>query len=286
MIASPQPSWVSRNTIAENVVSSAYMPRSATDSQRASTTPVARPIGSAAAPVASTKATFRKNPTTSGSRSGEHTARALAGFEALLCGPVAPRIAESHAGNVQMSAALDGARRRALLAFRRLWRVQDHGALIRSLLADTREPSQRPRLFVETGCGLSTFALAEVAARVGAEVYSCDANADKIAELRARGADALANVHFVEGDSLASLARIAARHEHIDFALFDSAPSATHTLREFQLLEPRLGAGSRVLVDDAAPPRGRLLLSPCPQGKPLLPYPLPPPLLRGKAHPP
>ncbi|HKC50995.1 MAG TPA: class I SAM-dependent methyltransferase [Myxococcota bacterium] len=184
-----------------------------------------------------------------------------------------------------MSAALDGARRRALLAFRRLWRVQDHGALIRSLLADTREPSQRPRLFVETGCGLSTFALAEVAARVGAEVYSCDANADKIAELRARGADALANVHFVEGDSLASLARIAARHEHIDFALFDSAPSATHTLREFQLLEPRLGAGSRVLVDDAALPGARLLLSPCRKGKLLVPYLLASPFWRVKAHP-
>jgi predicted O-methyltransferase YrrM len=184
-----------------------------------------------------------------------------------------------------MSGALDGALRRGQLVFRRLWRVQDHGDLIRSLLADVKPATQRRLLFVETGCGFSTLALAEVAARVGADVYSCEMNAQKIAELRARGGDALADVHFLEGDSLTSLARIAAHHEQIDFALFDSAPSATHTLREFQLLEPRLVAGSRVLVDDAALPGARLLLSPCRKGRLLVPYLLASPFWRVKAHP-
>jgi predicted O-methyltransferase YrrM len=184
-----------------------------------------------------------------------------------------------------MSAALDGARRRAQLVFRSLWRVQDPAGLIRSLLADAKAPTQRRLLFVETGCGRSTLALAEVAARTGGELYSCEVNAEKIAELRARAGDALANVHFLEGDSLESLARIAARHEHVDFALFDSAPSATHTLREFQLLEPRLAPGSRVLVDDAALPGARLLLSPCRKGKLLVPHLLASPFWRVKAHP-
>jgi predicted O-methyltransferase YrrM len=124
-----------------------------------------------------------------------------------------------------------------------------------------------------------------VADRVGAALYSCDVDAEKIAELRRLGGDALENVHFIEGDSLDSLARIAARHEQIDFALFDSAPSATHTLHEFQLLEPRLGPGSRVLVDDAALPGARLLLSPCRKGKLLVPYLLASPFWRVKAHP-
>jgi predicted O-methyltransferase YrrM len=188
-------------------------------------------------------------------------------------------------GNVQMSAALERARQRAQGVFRSLWRTQDHGGLIRSLLADVKAPAQRRLVFVETGCGLSTFALAEVAARVGAVVYSCEVSGEAVAELRARGAEALADVHFVEGDSLDSLARIAARHEQIDFALFDSAPSATHTLREFQLLEPRLAAGARVLVDDAALPGARLLLSPCRKGKLLVPYLLASPFWRVRAHP-
>jgi predicted O-methyltransferase YrrM len=186
---------------------------------------------------------------------------------------------------MQMNAALDGARERAQRVFRSLWRAQDPGGLIRSLLADAEAPLQRRPLFVETGCGASTFALAEVAARIGGDVYSCECDSEKIAELRARGGEALAGVHFLEGDSLENLARIAARHEHVDFALFDSAPSATHTLREFQLLEPRLGAGARVLIDDAALPGARLLLSPCRKGKLLVPYLLASPFWRVKAHP-
>ena len=174
---------------------------------------------------------------------------------------------------------------RAERLFRSVWQTQSHGDLIRALLADLKAPLQRGLVFVETGCGLSTLALAEIAARTGAECYSCDVNAEKIEELRRRSGDALARVHFLEGDSLASVARIASRHERIDFALLDSAPSATHTLREFQLLEPRLGAGARVLIDNAALPGARLLLSPCRKGKLLVPYLLASPFWTVTAHP-
>lgn len=184
-----------------------------------------------------------------------------------------------------MSSPWDAVRRRAQGLLRSVWQTQDHGALIRSLLADKQAPMQRRLLFVQTGCGASTLALGEIAARVGADVYACEVNAEKIAELREFGGDALASVHFLEGDSLESLARIAARHDHIDFALLDSAPSATHTLYEFQLLEARLGAGARVLIDNAALPGARLLLGPCRKGKLLVPYLLASPFWRVRAHP-
>jgi hypothetical protein len=59
---------VSRKSTVENVVRSAYRPRSATDRPRASTTLVATAIGTAATLATSTPATFRKKPTRHGSR--------------------------------------------------------------------------------------------------------------------------------------------------------------------------------------------------------------------------
>ncbi len=184
-----------------------------------------------------------------------------------------------------MNGPWDAARAGVQRLFRSVWQTEDHGALIRRLLADLKPQVQRRLVFVETGCGLSTLALAEVADRTGAELYSCDVNGEKIAELRRRAGDALARVRFLEGDSLESVSQIAARHEFIDFALLDSAPSATHTLREFQLLEPRLGPGSRVLIDNAALPGARLLLSPCRKGKLLVPYLLASPFWTVTGHP-
>jgi len=184
-----------------------------------------------------------------------------------------------------MSSAWQALRWRAEALFRRMWQAQDHGALIRELLAHVQPLRGHRLVFVETGCGLSTLALAEVAHRTGAHVYSCDLNPEKVDELRARTGDALADVSFLIGDSLASLAQIAGRHERIDFALLDSAPSATHTLREFLLLEPRFGPGSRVLIDNAALPGARLLLSPCRKGKLIVPYLLASPFWTVSAHP-
>lgn len=176
-------------------------------------------------------------------------------------------------------------RQRGASLFRRLWQTQDHGELVRKLLADVKVPVQRRLVFVETGCGPATLALAEMGAQLGAVVYSCDLDQEKIDELRRRAGEALAEVHFVAGDSVASLARIAQRHERIDFALLDSAPSATHALREFFALESRFGPGARVLIDNAALPGARLLLSPCRKGKLLVPYLLASPIWRVSGHP-
>jgi predicted O-methyltransferase YrrM len=167
---------------------------------------------------------------------------------------------------------------------RGVWRRQDHASLIRQLTAELDAPRTRRAIFVETGCGPSTLALAQAADELGAFLYSCDSDEAKVAALREQLGDAR-HVQFLLGDSLASVARIAERHERIDFAYFDSAPSATHTLREFLALEPRLGAGARILIDDAALPGARLLLSPCRKGRLLVPYLLASPFWTVTAHP-
>jgi predicted O-methyltransferase YrrM len=184
-----------------------------------------------------------------------------------------------------MSTTWQALRGHAERVYRRAWRAQDHGALIRELLAKVQPVRDHRLVFVETGCGLSTLALVEVARRTGALVYSCDVDPQKLEALRERSRDPLREVTFLGGDSLESLAEIASRHGRVDFALLDSAPSATHTLREFLLLEPRFGPGSRLLVDDAALPGARLLLSPCRKGKLLVPYLLASPFWTVTAHP-
>lgn len=168
---------------------------------------------------------------------------------------------------------------------RRACPAQDPGELIRELLADLRpEPRQR-LVFVETGCGPATPVLAELARRTGARVYACGRDPKTFEELRACAGDDLSDVTFLEGDILQSLAQIAGRHERVDFALFDSVPSATHTLREFLLLEPRFGPGSRVLIDDAVLPGARLLLGPRRKGRLVVPYLLASPFWSVSAHP-
>jgi predicted O-methyltransferase YrrM len=175
--------------------------------------------------------------------------------------------------------------RTAFRVFCSVWRTQDQAGLIRRLLADVKPATQRRVVFVETGCGLSTLALARAAERIGAEVYSCELDPGRIAALRAAQPELDARVHFLEGDSVPNLQRIAARHEAVDFALFDSAPSATHTLREFQAIESRLDAGARIAIDEAALPGARLLLGPCRKGKLLVPYLLASPVWRVSSHP-
>jgi hypothetical protein len=171
-------------------------------------------------------------------------------------------------------------RGRSRRLFRQLWRRQGSGALIRALLAEQMPSLQRQLVYVETGRGGdSTRGLAEVARRTGAVCYSCGSEPDEAARAE------LPEVSFLAGETLESLARIAARHEHVDFALFDSAPSALHTLREFQQLEPRLGPGARVLIGSAALPGARLVLGPCRKGKLLVPYLLASPVWQVTAHP-
>lgn len=184
-----------------------------------------------------------------------------------------------------MSRAWERLRRRAEGVLRGVWRNQDQSELILALLAQLEPPRTRRAIFVETGCGASTLALAHAASELGAFVYSCDSNEAKVEALREQLGEAQKYVQFLIGDSLPGVAQIAARHERIDFAFFDSAPSATHTLREFLALEPRLGPGARILVDDAALPGARLLLSPCRKGRLLVPYLLASPFWTVTGHP-
>ncbi len=176
-------------------------------------------------------------------------------------------------------------RRHAEHWVRQLWSTQDCRSLIFRLLADLQARPPYAPVLVQTGCGPATPALAAVAERVGGVLYCCEADGDQIDALREREGAAIADVLFLGGESLAELARIAARHERIDFALLGSAPSATHTLREFFTLEARLGPGARLLIDEAALPGARVGLRPCRKGKLLVPYLLASPVWRVAAHP-
>src|SRR5262245_47656264 len=101
--------------------------------------------------------------------------------------------------------------------FRGVLRKQDEAGLVRRLLADLRPSVQHRAVFVQTGCGGATVALAEIAERVGAVFYCCEMDPDRIDALRDAGGKALDPVSFALGDSLANLPAIAARHERIDF---------------------------------------------------------------------
>lgn len=184
-----------------------------------------------------------------------------------------------------MGRAGERLRRRGERLLRGVWRKEGQADLIRAQLAALEPPRTRRAIFVETGAGASTLALAHAARELDAFVYSCDSNEAKVEALREELGDAQKYVQFLVGDSLASVARIAARHDRIDFAFFDSAPSATHTLREFLALELRFAAGARVAIDDAALPGARLLLSPCRKGRLLVPYLLASPFWTVTGHP-
>jgi len=140
-------------------------------------------------------------------------------------------------------------------------------------------------VFVETGCGLSTIALARVAKELGATAYSLDVNEEKSRHLRARFGKQLDHVHFVIGDSLANLSEIVAQHEVVHFVFLDSAASALHTFREFLAVEAAFRRGGCLLVDNAALPGEKDLLSPVRKGKIVVPYLLASPHWEVVAHP-
>ena len=151
-------------------------------------------------------------------------------------------------------------------------RLHTHGQFLDILLERHRDRLPRTPVFVETGCGISTLRLADVGRRLGATVYSCDFNADKVTELRRRAGTRVDNVEFILGDSVESLKMLAARHPQFNFLFLDAAASAMHTFREFQAAETALAAGSILLIDNAALPGETTLLSPCRKGKVIVPY--------------
>lgn len=167
---------------------------------------------------------------------------------------------------------------------RRMLRTQSHGELIKELLAKDAG-NLKDAVFVETGCGVSTIALAEAGKRFGAKVYSCDYNPEKAEQLKATAGDTVSGVNFIIGDSLESLRAIVAKHPVIHFLFLDSAASAMHTFREFSLVEACLRTGSRVLVDNASLPGQKRVLSPVRKGKILVPYLLASPFWEVSGHP-
>lgn len=164
-------------------------------------------------------------------------------------------------------------------------RELSHGEMISKIIsAHSAEFSENP-VFVETGCGLSTVALAAEGHKLGATVYSCDYNNEKADELRAQVGNKVGNVRFEFGDSLESLKRITGQHERFDFVFLDSAASAMHTFREFMLVENNLRAGACLIVDNAALPGETHTLTPVRKGKILVPYLLASPFWEVSGHP-
>lgn len=165
------------------------------------------------------------------------------------------------------------------------FRKLSHGDLIKKLLTEDGSTLKKSAVFVETGCGISTVSLAEVGKKIGATVYSCDYNSSKADELKSAMPEQMTCVNFMIGDSLESLAKISHKHAEIDFLFLDSAASAMHTFKEFLLVEKCLHPGSRVLIDNAAIPGAKRVLSPVRKGKIIVPYLLASPFWEVKGYP-
>lgn len=131
-------------------------------------------------------------------------------------------------------------------------------------------PSQP--IFVETGAGVSTLGMAEVGKEFNAKVYSCDRNPEKINELIARTKGKLDNVEIIIGDSINILEEIVNKHGEIHFAHLDSGASAMLTFREFLTLQDYIKPGTGILVDNAALPEEKEVLTEVRKGKILVPY--------------
>jgi len=152
------------------------------------------------------------------------------------------------------------------------FRTMDHGTMIKKLLVENKNLLGESPVFVETGCGVSTVSLAVIGHEVGGIVYSCDYDREKADELRDISAEIVGDVSFMIGDSIDSLEIIARKHSSIQFLFLDSAASAMHTFKEFMAVEQCLFPGSILLVDNAAIPGEKRVLSPVRKGKILVPY--------------
>lgn len=152
------------------------------------------------------------------------------------------------------------------------FRTMDHGEMIKKILTENAAIIGDDPVFVETGCGLSTVSLAEMGTEMGATVYSCDYNKEKADELRQAVPEKVKNINYMIGDSIESLEKIASKHSDISFLFLDSAASAMHTFREFMAVEKCLHPGSIVLIDNAALPGEKRVLSPVRKGKVIVPY--------------
>jgi predicted O-methyltransferase YrrM len=155
-----------------------------------------------------------------------------------------------------------------------------HGELIERLIAEHREDfGDGQPVFVETGCGISTLYLARAARRCGARVFSCDKNLEKIEALKAKAGEDVANVEFIIGDSLRSLATLRHRHHQIHFLSLGAAASSMLTFLEFEVVKSVLRPGSILLlnnsvayVENAGTPSAKRAIASCRRGQILAYY--------------
>jgi len=147
-----------------------------------------------------------------------------------------------------------------------------HGQMISLLLDGHKDSFPEKPVLIETGCGISTLLLADAGRALGAKIYSCDFNVDKVNALRLRAGDRVSNIEFLAGDSVGLLQQLADKHTQIHFLFLDAAASAMHTFREYQTVEKALKENSLLLIDNAALPGETHLLSPCRKGKVIVPY--------------
>ena len=162
------------------------------------------------------------------------------------------------------------------------YRESTHGEMIEHLLTLYPPMGEKP-VIVEIGSGFTTMTLVEIARSCDAFFYSCDNNIEKVEDLKARIVDD--DFKFIIGDSLSSLTEIVQQHDTVSFVFFDSAPSAMHTFREFLIIEKSLKPGSCILIDNAAIPGKKALLTACRKGKILVPYLLASPHWQVFGHP-
>lgn len=165
------------------------------------------------------------------------------------------------------------------------YRNETHSQLINRLIEQNRFVSRQKAVWIEIGSGFTTLMLAELADRYNAVFYSCDINLNKMNDLKEKLGEKSSNVCFVHGNSLESIPSILKNHTCVHFVFLDSAPSAMHTFQEFKIIEPYLVPGSIVIIDNAAFPNNKNLLTPCRKGKVLVPYLLASPYWKVVSHP-
>ena len=164
------------------------------------------------------------------------------------------------------------------------YRDLTHGEMIELVLRDC-PPREKNAVFVEIGSGFTTLIIAQIAKRYDALFYSLDNNLNKIEDIKKRIQNEVDNINFLAGDSHESLPKIIEKHHRIHFIFFDSAPSAMHTFQEFLQMEKNLKPGSCIIIDNAAMPGQKALLTPCRKGKILVPYLLASPYWKVFGHP-
>ena len=143
---------------------------------------------------------------------------------------------------------------------------------LKKILDANKSKYNKDSVFIETGSGLSTIQLSQFCDSIGTKAYSCDHNGEKLDSLREKSPTKLDNIQFLIGDSLVTLEDLSKNLSKVDLLFLDSAASALHTYREFQILERFLSEGSLLIIDNAKLPSKWSPFEGTRKGKILVPY--------------